>query len=274
MSSLTYRNVQNLCSQVDLSLDMPEIDLSQYTFLEPYALIYLGMFLRHHNQQGTYFTVVYPDSPKAYEYLTRQNFWNRYNFNTDTTVNRDMLRFYEQTSLNDIIDLVDREGEADNVSQRVESILQSKAVRVNIGEITVAVAELVQNFVEHAERGLAALMVQRYPNKKNLRLAIGDCGTGIKESLCSSGAYPELAHVSHKEAIVKAFEMKVTRKHEGGMGFYCIYDIIKKLEAELFLSSGNGCVYIDNHGKLYMMDAPYDLPGVQVEMCFPMGIKQ
>jgi hypothetical protein len=261
-----------VCSRVDILQEKPTIDLSPYTFIEPYALIYLGMFLRHYNLQRTYFTVIHPISSAANDYLARQNFWKRFNFNPDPD-NSD-LRFYPQTSLNDIIDLVDRIGEADNVSQKVESVLQANTVKVNIGEITVAVAELVQNFVEHADQGLAAMMVQYYPNKKNLRLAIGDCGIGIKESLYRSGAYPELAHMTHKEAIVKAFAMKVTSKTEGGMGLDCVYDITKKLGAELFLSSGNGCVYVDNHGKLYMMDAPYNLTGVQVEMCFPERIRR
>ncbi len=269
MADLNYRNVQNLCARIDMNGPRPTIDLSWVTWFEPYALLYLGMFLRHHNRDDRFFDVVYPTKAEARDYLTSQNFWERFRFTPNPVTDRSLLRFTSSTSFNDIIDLQNRPTQADEVGDRLREILRRNGVGVNTEEVTVAVSELVQNFVEHADEGLAAMMAQYYPHHKNVRIAIGDCGVGIRGSLLRSGQYPGLANVSHKEAIVEALQPKVTSKAEGGMGFCVVADIVKDQRAQMFLSSNDGCVYLDEHGRLYMLDVPYDLPGVQAELCFP-----
>lgn len=251
-----------------MSAERPIIDLSTVTWLEPYALIYLGMFLRHHNRQGQGFKLLQPRS-NVKDYLTKQNFWNRFRFSPDPTTDRALLRFLTSTSFNDIIDLVDRPSQAEEIYHRFQDLLQTNYVKVDTTAVAEAVVELVDNFVQHANVGLAAMMVQYYPKKHELGVAIGDCGIGIRQSLFDSGRYPEIAHMSHALAITKAFEPMVTAKHEGGMGFETVRDIVVTQRASMFLSSNDGAVYIDNRGKMYYMDVPYDLPGVQLELRFP-----
>ena len=38
----------------------PVIDMRHVTFSEPVALIYLGMFISHHNRNGMYLKVKFP----------------------------------------------------------------------------------------------------------------------------------------------------------------------------------------------------------------------
>ncbi len=40
--NLTFWNVDRLLAGVDLQADSPTIDLSEVTFFEPFALVYLG----------------------------------------------------------------------------------------------------------------------------------------------------------------------------------------------------------------------------------------
>ena len=266
---LTFRNVHNFCARIDLSEDRPTVDLSAVTWLEPYAIIYLGMLLRHHNRLGRFFKLIYPSKPGTKDYLTRQNFWERFQFTPDPKNDRRLLHSMPNTSFKDIIDLEDKPDQAEEVSFRLWEIMQNSAVAIDPRDVTEAAAELVDNFVQHAEQGLAAMMVQYYPNYHCLRLAVGDCGIGIRQSLTNSGRYPEIAAMSHQEAIAEAFKDEVTRKEVGGMGFGSVQNIVCKQSAELFISSFDGCVYIDNRGKMYYRDTPHELPGVQVEICFP-----
>ena len=57
---LDINNVDRMCAAVDTTVAMPEIDLSEIDFVEPYGLVYLEMFIRHHNEGGKLFTVVPP----------------------------------------------------------------------------------------------------------------------------------------------------------------------------------------------------------------------
>jgi hypothetical protein len=70
-----------MCAGVDLTASQPLLDLSQLTSFRPFAVIYLGMFLRHHNSCGKSFRVILPSNATAEDYLSRQNFWERFNFN-------------------------------------------------------------------------------------------------------------------------------------------------------------------------------------------------
>ena len=60
-------------------VDKPVIDLSQITFVQPFALIYLGNFLRHHNRHGLFFEVTQPASNEVNTYLSNHHFWERFN---------------------------------------------------------------------------------------------------------------------------------------------------------------------------------------------------
>ena len=62
---LSWLNVDQLCAEVDLDKDPATIDLSNVTWLEPFAIVYLGMFLRFHRSQGRSFQVRLPHSQAA-----------------------------------------------------------------------------------------------------------------------------------------------------------------------------------------------------------------
>src|SRR5467141_310125 len=103
--NLNFDNVDVVCSQVDLSGNNPTIDLSTVNFIEPFALIYLGMFLRHFNANGRSITVSLPTDSRPREYLVRQNFFGRFNFNPATIDPSLLRRFTGATSLNDVVDI-------------------------------------------------------------------------------------------------------------------------------------------------------------------------
>jgi hypothetical protein len=100
---LSFWTVDKFCDDVDSSVAHPVVNLSQVTFFRPFAPVYLGMFLRHHNALGKSFQVTTPIDPRARTYIARQNFWQRFNFNPEVIEGERLYRFTTQTSLNEFL---------------------------------------------------------------------------------------------------------------------------------------------------------------------------
>lgn len=270
LMELSFYNVDKFCAAVDLASETPVIDLSLVTFFKPFALIYLGMFLRFHNSKGKAFAVKGPKDQPAHSYLTMQNFWARFNFNPDVINAKNLYRFTNRTSLNDIADIEKRDRIAEDITREVLFVLHANAVpRANI--IAELVSELVDNFACHSQRTLAAITMQYYPNMHRTVFVVGDCGIGIRESLSSNPKHSHLAHCDHHQAMLEAFEPLVSRKPEGGTGLTMVRDSVIDYDGYLILTSGDEYVKIDRNRTEYGSMA-YDLPGVQIELSFPTEV--
>lgn len=263
---LNFRNVQRLCAGVDLAAERPTINLTGITWIEPYAIVYLGMFLRYHNSLGKFFHLNVPNEAVS-QYLSRQNFWNRFNFNIDLQRDRGLLRTYQDTGFDeDIIDIERKGFLVEELGEKLYEFLADRSVNLAISDAVIAITDLADNFREHSGVVLGAMMVQHYPKKHIMRVALGDCGKGIKTTLSESGKYPEVDSMSHAEAIAFAFKPTVTCKPEGGTGLCDVLDTVARHKGTLFLSSQDGGFFLDEDGKIYSMKTPYALPGVQVEL--------
>jgi hypothetical protein len=71
VTDIGFSNVDRLCASVDLAQAVPHVDLIDVTFMEPFAMLYLGMFLRYHNSCGREFTVTLPRSTKGWATTSR-----------------------------------------------------------------------------------------------------------------------------------------------------------------------------------------------------------
>jgi hypothetical protein len=274
MSSLTFFNIGEFCGKVTFTEQKPTIDLSGVTFFEPFALVYLGMFLRHFSSQGRSFSVVPPRNEIAREYLARQRFWERFNFDPQVIKGENLLRFTTATSLNNIADVEKDQHVAENLADAVADVVEKNTVNLRPSVIAEVTAELVQNFVEHSGQNLAAFMVQYYPNSKplgKLVMAIGDCGKGIRNRLSSTETYKRLANRPHYEAILKALEPGVSSKHGGGgTGFSEMLDYVTDLKGEFRIATGDECIIVNGKtGKASAKKMGFDLTGVQIELIFP-----
>ncbi len=265
MVSLTWLNVDSLCSAVHMPDERPVVDLSKVTFFEPFALVYLGMFLRYHNARGLRFEVVIPKGKRARDYLETQNFWDRFNFEPDADADPRLVRMTNATSLNDIVDIECRDSVADEIGWAVRDLLRKRRRHIPPDLVAELVAELVDNFAQHSGENLAVFMTQRYPRDRRLDVAIGDCGMGIRASLASKDTYGFLANRPHWEAAQIAFEPQVSRKHEGGTGLTDLRDTIISLGAHLVLATGDGYLQIGRDGQVRVGQMAYNLPGVQIE---------
>jgi len=265
---LTFWNVGQRCAAVDLTNAKPIVNLSDVTFITPFALMYLGMFLRHFNARGKNFVVRFPRSKTVKDHFARQRFWERFNFNAEVVAVESTRWRRTLTSLNDIVDL-DRSTPdlAEDLAYRVSQVLAANTGTLPWTTIQDTVAELIQNFVDHAGKQVAAFMVQYYPKIHTCSIAIGDCGRGIRASLSALLKYANLLARPHREAVMTAFQYGVSAKLVGGAGFSTILEGVEALDGELRLATGDDYV-IASKGRFRAGPMGFSLPGVQIELIF------
>lgn len=267
--NLSFQSIDTFCAGIDLAQDRPVVDLSLLEFVELFAVIYLGQFIRYHNRRGKLFQVkMPPEDSRVRKYLARIRFWERFNFSAEMVKREGMLRFTSPTSLNDIVDLLPHPYVGEETSELVREVLARSSVRVDTDAVLEVAAELCDNFAQHARTDLATLAVQYYPKIRQFAVAVGDCGLGIRQTLCENPEYAYLGARTHAEAIVKAFEPMVSRRKEGGTGLTILRDCALRLGGSLRLASNDGFYYI-GEGRELMGKQACELPGVQVEMLFP-----
>ena len=265
---LSYENVGIFCSRVDLRQKKPLIDLSDVSFIEPFALVYLGMFLRLHNSKGKSFDAIMPDEKFAREYLATQNFWERFNFDPEIIEAEKLHRFTPSTALNDIVDIENEPYIGEDIASAVRDLLTNNEIKVDVDEIEELVSELIDNFERHSTHTLAAFTMQANPRR--LIIAIGDCGIGIRASLIQNPRHEYLANQPHFEAVRKAFEPLVSAKPEGGTGLTDAKSTIRRYRGTLTLMSGNGYFRLTSDGREVANRTSFDLPGVQLELSIPI----
>ena len=267
--SLTFENIDEFCRNVDVTGGTPVIDLGSITFVAPFALTYLGSFIRHHNRHGLFFEVARPTSNDVNTYLSNHHFWERFNIkgSDESTIGA----VQKLTSFNDIIDIKKSPYIGENVGRMVYEVLSNGPIDVNVRLMEEITSELVDNFSQHSEADLATCAVQWYPNRGLFHLAIGDCGIGIRSSLATKEQFRYLTDRSHSDAASKAFESGVGRKAEGGMGLTDVRQMMPELKGQMFLSTGNAWVLINGPHGFRVGQQAYDLPGVQIELSIPTG---
>ena len=265
---LSYENVGEFCSRVDLTQQRPLIDLSNVSFIQPFALVYLGMFLRLHNSKGMRFDAVMPDERFVREYLATQNFWERFNFDPEIIESESLHRFTSSTSLNDIVDIESRQYIGEDIASAVRELLINNEIKVDVDEIEELVSELIDNFERHSTHTLAAFTMQGNPRR--LVIALGDCGIGIRASLGKNPRHEYMASRPHHEAIKRAFEPLVSAKPEGGTGLTDAKSTIRRYRGTLTLTSGNGFFRLTPDGREMANRTSFDLPGVQIELSIPI----
>ncbi len=268
MPALDATNVSAFCSGIDLEQERPVVDLSNVTFVTPFALVYVGMFLRHFNSQGKWFDWARPVSESVEDYLAGMRFYERFQFNPEVVEAAKQLRHDRDPSLNDIIDIRREEDVGERIASRSADLL--RAVPIPLGLVADAVSELVDNFAQHSGTDLpATFTMQWFPRRRHLSLALGDCGLGIRRTLQRNPEYEYVAQQPDEDAIVLALRQRVSCQPGHGMGLTEVVENVIAAGGWLTIASGGGRVIIDKAGKLYRQHAGCELPGVQLAVHFP-----
>ena len=263
---LSHITVGGFCYGIDLTQPRPMVDLSDVSFISPFAVVYLGMFLRLHNSNGINFDVTPPKERTVRRYLATQNFWERFNFAPEVIEEERLHRFTTSTSLNDIVDIEDKPYIAEDIADSVRELLIRENVGVDVEEIYVLVSELIDNFERHSTHNFGVFVMQYFHNAGRLVIAVGDCGIGMRASLSQNPRHAYFAEMSHVYAIQRSFEPLVSGELEGGTGLTEVKEFIKRHKGTLTLSSGNGYFRLDGDGTERYGTKIHDLQGVQIEL--------
>ena len=266
---LDYFTVGQVCADVNFSLPNPVVNLKDIIFVETYGLIYLCMFIRHHATQGRSLRVIPPASQAVSSYLRDQNFW-QWNRDLDKNQPGPITTPY-QTSFNGIVNIASMESIAEHIEWSIYNVLRRNvSFRVNRELVAELATELVDNFCIHSEQPMAVCCLQLYRTKNRLDFAIGDVGIGIRSSLAGNPQYSYLSNRPHAEAALKAMEDGVTRRIEGGTGLGTVYNNIRDLNGQMFLTTGDAWIQLVRGESLFACGVmEYSLPGVQVEVSIP-----
>jgi hypothetical protein len=270
---LDSSTIGSLCAAVDFAENKPQLDLSAITFVTPFAVIYLGLFLRYHNSRGIAFAWTEPKERKVRQYLATIRFYERFNFDPQFVWLQDGHRRDRETSLNDILDIQKAPEAGDDVARKVADVIDQAGVPVDIGLVAEMVSELVDNFTQHSgTEHPATLTMQWFPQKERLALALGDCGLGIRRTLQRNEQFADVAHMSDEEAIALALEQRVSCQPGHGMGLTETKEKVVEMHGRMIIASGSGCVIIIRD-KQSLGQMGYDLPGVQlgIEVPTPRG---
>jgi hypothetical protein len=267
---LSFDNVDKFCANIDLNEKSPVVNLSGYTFFTPFGLVYLGQFLRYHNSREIKFTFNLPEDAIARNYLSQQRFWYRFNFNPETATRERLQGFDDNTSVNDIVDIENQPNIAEDTANHILRILVNNIVNINYAAVAEIATELVDNFAQHADNLLATLLIQYYPDRHEIVIGVGDCGIGIRSSLCKNLQHEYLAVLPHYEAALKAFEPMVSRKDERGVGLTQVREQVLKAQGQIICATGDGYVKI-NRQKTETGIMGYNLRGAQIEVAIPEG---
>jgi hypothetical protein len=227
------------------------------------------MFIRHFSSLGKRLMVTLPRDRNARNYLARQNFWERFNFDEASIEGERLRRMTTSTSLNDIVDIPNTRWIGDEIEDQLQKVLVNCGAPLAAQTVARIVGELVDNFAQHSQKSLAAIALQYYPNPRQLRVGIGDCGQGIRASLGANPRYHRLLREPHRVAIVEAIKPGVTAKAEGGVGFTDIINGVNDLRGILHLCTGDAYLEIRSGRPTTTGPMAFDLPGVQVDLFVP-----
>lgn len=266
--NLTSKTIDSFCALIDLERNKPVIDLSNVNFIDTFALVYLGLYIRFHNSKGKSFWWHAPQDEKVRNYLARQRFYQHFNFEPSFVETESLKCTPSTTCWNDIKEIENVPWVAEDIAEEVKSLLVDNHVNAAISEIYETTAEIVENFAEHSMEKQAVITVQWFPRIKWLALAIGDCGIGVKRSLLQNRKHSHLANKADKIAIVEAFKPSVSRKLEGGTGLTTIEQTVVELNGNLFFASNSGYFRVQG-GKRFTGEMNFNFPGVQMEISFP-----
>ena len=272
---LTKWTAGQFCADIDLAMQRPIIDLSYIEFVETYGLIYLCVFIRHHNENGKFFDIIEPTDQKVADYLHSRGFieW----IGPQSGKQEQHLRSSDSMAFDAVLNINNSRYIAEEIEDWIMSDLDQHpsfpSFNINTRLVAELAVELVDNFQQHSDEREAVCCLQLYPTLRRLDFAIGDCGIGIRKSLERES--------SHMDAALMALEDGVTRRDAGGFGLGTVRRNVETLGGTMFLSTGNAWIFFDAKSitndrddesssvQVKSGELDHELTGVQIEVSIP-----
>ena len=267
-------NWDNLLRTIHKSGDI-RIDLSSFTFLRPEIVIMLIVLSQKIHQLSSQPVEWINLTPDVHSYLERLDV-NHVPFINIPPVKTKFIWNRAKNQSNNLMELktINNTNELVNTIKHIKDILSKHfPEKISSGFCKVLpslISEIVGNSLEHSEKnhkGKCYFLAQKYEGKggKNVVIAFGDCGIGIRGSLQMHN--PWLAN-NDVLALKKAFLEGVTARADksGGLGFQQIRKELNTYKGKIIIRSGRGVIsYNPNDSDCITRTKKFceSLPGTQ-----------
>src|SRR5699024_4869219 len=123
--------------------------------------------------------------------------------------------------------------------------------------------EIMDNVLVHSSKDQGWACAQFYPNRREIRLMICDCGVGVREAL-RNGEREEYRNIDEAQALRLCVQRGVTNGHGLGFGLYATSQFIQLNRGRMLLYSGNHILEIQRD-RSYVSEGSY-WPGTIVAL--------
>jgi hypothetical protein len=246
------------------------LDLRDVRFVDPFALLVLGLFVLEMTERRSVPRIEWPESRVVRRWMDAMGFFAHVGGRVPATPSARDAR----SALQPITAITDEDG----VGWVVDGFHRRLAERYPLTEssrrtLTAMMIELFQNIPHHSNatgavadpHGIAAM--QDYED--SIFLAIADKGVGLRGSL---GLKPGYEGISDSQALNSILHDGLSRFADAGRGgeLKRIVGVVRSWDGTFALRSGSALLYFDERGgDIY--DVP-DFPGVQLAIRIPLRL--
>lgn len=283
ISKLDYPTILNVVSEP--YRDHIRLDFSSLEFVQSDGLVLLTLFLHSELVTDQHIEMVLPeikrDEPCPLTYMKRMHFFDKVNnltFSGDDASKLNELGNIQEHHSPIFTPLLDPMGNfaigenGDNLDTLIDSFVSF--LRVHYGLTTSLIRHLKQlitetfsNLFEHSQPDGSSLpyycsQIQHYPKRQGFRLAIGDLGVGIRNSLNTVHNFE--TDINALTAVVEdGISRMRDQNEERGGGIRQIFRIAKILGLGCRLRSGSGTISFDPHTDIEAYQSAR-FPGTQL----------
>ncbi|WP_417908885.1 hypothetical protein [Candidatus Electronema sp. PJ] len=242
-----------ICSIGDISdAEHIQVDFQNVSYYVPAAIVSLLTRFHRWLAQGKKVTIKNHSTCSAYAYLQRMDFFKQCGLELEEN-------FQRHPAAGRFVPVREITNNTDALATEIATCMEPDQAKLDDVEQTglfdyfeYSITELGNNCIQHSScanfKSKAFAHAQYAQSGDNVRVAIADCGIGIRNSFKGSDYYSsELDDIG---AIKKALEPNVScssKRHYAwgaspnmGVGLTLLWDTVKKLKGEFIIISGEG----------------------------------
>jgi anti-sigma regulatory factor (Ser/Thr protein kinase) len=244
-----------------------QFDLRSVTFIEPHGVIALIIGARHLVACSDQRVRITNIPPKIYPYLHRMDFLTvgqNWLWTTDTC---DEEAWSRSSTTENLLELTTMTGADDlkRAMERAEAIFSRWLPINDLNSLQTVLSELCTNIYEHSTDTAGCILIQTYTSEAQqqtvVRVAVGDKGIGIRESL--QRRHGQIGH-SPIDYLDAAMQGRSARWKRGGMGLRTIEQIVAQRGGYLWLRSENAVLLSRSSANHRKISGLADIPGTQI----------
>jgi anti-sigma regulatory factor (Ser/Thr protein kinase) len=224
------------------------LDMSRLRGMYPTGMAAICAGLMHLQRQARLKIVELqpPVLTDVHDYIARMGFYRHLELEIEYPWSK-----YDSTArFIKLVEVADDEGIA-TISEQLKAIIErhfpnvDKRVRTSL---QIALAEVVDNVFNHADSSINAIVcAQVAPRRREVEIAIVDCGRGIYSNMVTNSIYRSQCNNAN-QAIRLASQCYITSTDQNhrGMGLYIATELVKRNRGRLFIASDDGILKIED----------------------------